>query len=270
MKPPISYYGGKQGLVPEILKLIPDHKQYVEPFTGGAAVYFAKPPSEAEVINDLDNRLVNFYRVLKNKEKFLKLQQMVEATLHSESDYRRAGEILHNGLKSEVEYAWALWIQTNLSFSNILGGSFAFGNDDRCCNVTNNKKKAFDFRYYHRLERTEIFCRDAVNLIKLKDTPYTFFYCDPPYVSSDCGHYKGYTLDDFRELLEVLSNIQGKFLMSSYPENILMEFRDRFSWGVKDIKKQVFVTGKRQSTKYKTECLTWNYELKKVQEPLFL
>lgn len=269
MKTPISYYGGKQRLVPEILKLIPSHKQYVEPFTGGGAVFFAKPPSDAEVINDLDNRLVNFYRVLKTKDKFIKLQEMIKATLHSESDYNRADKIISSEITCEIEYAWALWMQTNLSFSFILGGSFAFCNDDRTCKATNNKKNAFNDQYVKRLERTEIFCRDAINLIKLKDTPDTFFYCDPPYVSSDCGHYSGYTTENFTELLEVLTNIKGQFLMSSYPENILMDYRKRFCWNTKDIIKQVGVTGKRETPKYKTECLTWNYELKNIQQSLF-
>ena len=42
MKTPITYWGGKQQLVPKILSLIPEHKQYCEPFFGGGALYFAK------------------------------------------------------------------------------------------------------------------------------------------------------------------------------------------------------------------------------------
>jgi DNA adenine methylase len=41
MKTPLTYYGGKQQLSATILKLIPEHKRYVEPFTGGSAVFFA-------------------------------------------------------------------------------------------------------------------------------------------------------------------------------------------------------------------------------------
>lgn len=256
----MSYYGGKQRLVSKILPLFPPHLQYVEPFTGGGAVYFAKHPSEAEVINDLDHRIVNFYRVLKTKEKFLRLQEMVRATLHSESEYKRSKEIMNSEMKDDVEFAWSVYVQTNMSFSFILGGSFAFGNDDRSAKLSNNKRNAFDETYLKRLERTEIFCRDAVNLIKLKDTPGTFFYCDPPYVSSDCGHYKGYTMDHFRELLDTLTKIEGKFLLSSYPEEILMEYRTKFGWKSEDTIGEVAVTGKREDKKMKTECLTWNYQ----------
>ena len=46
MKTPITYWGGKQQLLPKILPLIPLHRQYCEPFFGGGALYFAKQQSE--------------------------------------------------------------------------------------------------------------------------------------------------------------------------------------------------------------------------------
>lgn len=54
MKTPISYYGGKQNMLKRILPLIPRHTQYVEPFFGGGAVFWAKPESEVEVVNDIN------------------------------------------------------------------------------------------------------------------------------------------------------------------------------------------------------------------------
>lgn len=256
-------------MVNEILPLFPEHSQYVEAFIGGGSVFFAKQPSEAEVINDFDGRVVNFYRVLKTRDLFFKLQEKVKATLHNEMEYRITRKILEKPMEDPVEYAWAFWMQTNMSFSFILCGSFAFGNDDRCAKLSNNKRNAFNENYLRRIEKCEIFCRDAVDLIKLKDTEGTFFYLDPPYVSSDCGHYEGYTMENFKTLLDTVSTIKGKFLMSSYPEEILMEYREKFKWNTHDIVKEVGVTGKREEPKYKTECLTWNYEIKRTQLEMF-
>lgn len=257
MKTPVSYYGGKQQMVKEILPLIPKHTQYVELFFGGGSVFFAKPRSEHEVINDLNLQVINFYKVLKTD--FDKLNKLIQATLHSEYDYQKSMDILKAPLENKIEYAWAFWCQTTLCFSNIIYGGFAFGNDERCARTTYNKKLNFDERYLRRIEKAEIFNRDALELIKLKDSPDTFFYIDPPYVSSNCGHYDGYTMDDFKNLLDALSNIKGKFLLSSYPEDILMEYRSKFGWHLRDIEKQVNVTGKREGSKMKTECLTYNY-----------
>lgn len=51
-------------MVNTILPLIPVHKVYVEPFFGGGAIFFAKEQSQAEIINDLNGEIVNFYKVV--------------------------------------------------------------------------------------------------------------------------------------------------------------------------------------------------------------
>src|SRR5579885_2325246 len=60
---PIPYIGGKNRLATKIVPMLPLHKTYVEPFAGGAQIFFHKPPSEVEVLNDIDGEVVNFYRV---------------------------------------------------------------------------------------------------------------------------------------------------------------------------------------------------------------
>ena len=65
MKTPITYYGGKQTLLKDILPLIPEHRVYTETFCGGAAVLFGKERAEVEVINDINMHITNFYWVAK-------------------------------------------------------------------------------------------------------------------------------------------------------------------------------------------------------------
>lgn len=259
-KTPISYYGGKQNLVKTILPMIPHHLQYVEPFCGGAAVFFAKGKSKHEIINDKNEWVTTFFRQMKTN--FDELERMIYGTAHAESEHKKSKDILLNG-GSDLEIAWAFWVQTTMSFTNKIFSGFAFGNYSRAP-ITNNKRNQFK-QYKNRLDNVEIFNRDAVDLIKLKDSKDTFFYIDPPYVSSNQGHYSGYTSEDFTNLLEVLSKIKGKFLLSSYPEPGLMEYRKKNNWNVRDLKQIVLVNGKRKETKNKTECLTWNYELNQTK-----
>ena len=120
-----------------------------------------------------------------------------------------------------------------------------------------------------RLEYCEIFNRDAVDIITLKDSENTFFYVDPPYVSSNCGHYEGYTKENFKTLLETLKGIKGKFLLSSYPEELLMVYRKECGWASKDIVQQLMVHNKREEAKFKTECITYNFENPNNQISLF-
>ncbi len=257
-------------MVKDILPLIPNHQQYVEPFFGGGAVFFAKKPSPHEVINDKLDCAITFYRVLKTR--FPELQSMIQATLHSESEYKRAKELLNS--EDDLLKAWAFWVQTQFGYSKQMESGWANGAytkafDDNWAKTNKNKRDNFTDKYSKRLERTEIFCRDALDIIKLKDTPDTFFYIDPPYVSSDCGHYKGYTIDDFAQLLELLATIKGKFLLSSYPEQILMAFRENFGWSSQDKIDRISVSGKGTKGKTKTECLTFNYEPEIMQSNLF-
>jgi DNA adenine methylase len=89
------------------------------------------------------------------------------------------------------------------------------------------------------------------------DTPDTFFYIDTPYVGANQGHYGGYTQSHFDELLECLSIIKGKFLLSSYPNKILTDFIKNNQWKSNDQDMQLAAS--RNGNKRKTECLTFNY-----------
>jgi DNA adenine methylase len=255
MKTPITYWGGKQQLTPEILRLIPPHKQYNEPFFGGGAVFFSKRPSEVEFINDINGEMVNFYRALKRN--FNELKEEVDCTLHSEFQHQQARNIYSNPLDhSSILRAWAVWMLSKQSMYAILGNTWCVEIERNRAVSFQNAKEAFTIIYARRLERTSIFCRDALNVIKTTDTPTTFHYVDPPYFNSDCGHYDGYTEADYINLLEMLSGLQGAFLLSSYPSSILAEYIARNGWRTRSI-----VMNKSAGKGSKTEVLTWNYEM---------
>lgn len=267
MKTPISYYGGKQNLVSELLPLIPKHTQYVEPFVGGETLFFAKKPSDHEVINDYDGLLINFWEVLKGD--FENLQALIQGTLHSELLYKRAKDILKNPDDHEpLIKAWAYWVNTQMGFSFKLFGGFAFENTSGRALLAKNKKDNFTSKLYERLKIVEIFNRDAIDIIKRKDSKTTFFYLDPPYAESDCGTYNK-TKNVYYDVLNLLPEIEGKFLLSSYPSEQLTEIRKNNGFNFKDIQQNLSVSGKHTLGKVKTECLTWNYQVENSQSELF-
>lgn len=264
MKTPITYYGGKQRMVSRILPLIPEHTLYCEPFAGGAAVLFAKPKSKAEVINDTSGEVVNFYKVCVSR--FPELQKLIQSTPHSRQLHREAADILKNPKQhDELKRAWAFWVQTNMSFSSTIFGGYAFerrGNS--VSKKINGKRIAFTDEIKERLELVDIECEDALRVIKYRDAPHTFFYIDPPYFNSDMGHYKGYTAEDFEKLLKVLSSIQGKFLLSSYPSEVLTRYSKKNGWKSISTTSKVAVTAR--TGKSKTEVLTANYDIEKMRK----
>lgn len=261
MKPPLTYYGGKQTLAPLIISLIPEHTLYGEPFTGGGAVFFNKQASQCEVINDTNGELMNFYKVI--RDNFKPLQKMISETLHSRKAFQQA-EVIYNNpdLFDNVTRAWAVWVICSQSFSSRMDGPFGF---DKTSKTTSkriaNKRLNFTSSYAERLEKVQIECADALYIIKSRDHENAFFYCDPPYVGTSCGHYKGYTEADYEALLATLAAIKGKFLLSSYPTSLLDTYSKAHSW--QSIKREMFVTVnmKAGNPKRKIEVLTANYPI---------
>lgn len=262
MKPPMTYYGGKQKLAPVIVPLIPEHTLYNEPFCGGAAILFAKPPSEIEVLNDTNKELINFYKVV--KQDYVSLEKQIRITLHSRSQHKDAS-IIYNAphLFNELQRAWAVWVLASQSFASIMDGSWGY---DKTRKNTTTKKimnKALQFteEYAIRLQNVQVECADALYIIKSRDSEVAFHYCDPPYFNSDCGHYGGYTEGDMRRLLDTLAVVNGKFLLSSYPSELLDGYIKQYGWHVRTFQSQVSVNKGSGRGKVKTEVLTANYPI---------
>lgn len=261
MKTPITYYGGKQTLLKYLLPLIPQHKLYCEPFFGGGAVFFAKPKSDVEVINDINGEVINFFKVIKTK--FPELQKEIQSTLHSRELYKKAMTIYNNPERySDVKRAWALWTATNQGFAGMIG-SWGFGKDDSKEASLANKRDAFTKQYESRLARVQVENNNAIKVIKRCDDKETFIYADPPYIGSDQGHYKGYSEDNYRELLDALAKVKGKFLLSSYPSKILHSYITKYKWKVQKVSKSVAVT--KHTDKVKTEMIVMNYDPFKIK-----
>lgn len=171
--------------------IMPPHKGYTETFAGGLAYLFSKEPAKGfEVVNDTNGAVVNFY--LQFKENFEELNKMVQSTLHSRQCYQDAKVIYENPhLFTKVEWAWAFWLLTNQGFACKIG-SWGYDRSSGSMEAkTRNKKLMFTEELAARLDRVQIECADAIKIIQSRDTPETLHYVDPPYVSSNQGHFQG-------------------------------------------------------------------------------
>jgi DNA adenine methylase len=262
MRPPLTYFGGKQNLSKRIVSLIPKHTAYVEPFFGGGAVFFAKEPSTVEVINDTNGEVINYYKVVKTQ--FKELESEIKTTLSSRELHRKACVIYqYPDLFTDVVRAWAIWTLSTQSYGSILGSTW---NKDNKTNMTvkkvNSKRLNSVEEYAKRLENTQIECKDAQYVIRSRDSAETFFYCDPPYFNSHLGHYRGYEEIDFEKLLIQLSEIKGKFLLSSYPSELLAKYVKKHKWYQQKIEMTICLSANpKVKNKVKTEVLTANYPI---------
>ncbi len=261
MKTPITYYGGKQLLASKVIELIPEHKLYCEPFIGGGAVFFQKEPSPVEVINDTNHELINFYEVCKRD--FTTLEKEVSISLHSRDLHRKARVIHENpDMFDSIKRAWAVWVLANQSYGAMLDGSFGYDRSGTTTKKITNKREAFNIDYAIRLQNCQIECTDALKIIKSRDTKESFFYCDPPYIGTDMAHFDGYLDDDFMDLINILENIEGKFLLSSFRHKALSEAIEKNQWYSFEIKMCKSMSRNAENKHgTKIEVLTANYPI---------
>lgn len=206
----LRYIGGKSKLAGQIVKRIPPHLAYVEPFAGGAWVFFRKSPSKVEVLNDLDGELINFWRVVQNhSEEFLRC---CERLLPSREIFECERSRTTAGL-TDIQRAVRYYYLQRLAFG---GGmkSLNFG-------TSSIRAPAFDVEglkaslsaVQKRLQRVMIECLDACDCIEKYDRPSTFFYLDPPYLTQQKYRFP-FTERDFARLADSLRTLRGKFLMT--------------------------------------------------------
>jgi len=260
-KTPITYYGGKLNMLKEILPRIPKRRIYTEAFFGGGAVFFAKEPAEAETINDTNSLAITFYEVLKTD--FDRLKSKIESTLFSRATYAVALTIYRMPhLFNKLQQAWAFYIATNMGFA-CSPTSWGYDKYSKRVKYFQNKKLRFDSSIAERLENAQIENNDAIKVINSRDAEDAFHYVDPPYINSDQGHYDGYTENDYRRLLDTLSGIKGKFLLSSYPSEILEKYIQKNGWHSIHFEKPLSArkaqAGKKRDRKI--EVLTANYPI---------
>src|SRR5690606_269377 len=231
MKPPFSYYGGKQRMASKIVPLIPQHTVYVEPFCGGATIMFAKGvvytgnnSDYREVINDTNQDIINFFEICRDRGD--ELQHLLDYSLYSQEEYRRAKA--YDG-DNKLWRAYYFFVNANQSFATILNGGWGTCNFSKN-NTSSYKNKTNILETIERLKFCYIGCEDAIKCIKRWDSPQTFFYCDPPYPDTNQGNYSGYSQQDFENLIETLNNCQGSFLLSCYHNDAVPKEWERFEF----------------------------------------
>jgi len=217
--------------------------------------FLRKKPAEVEFINDINGEMINFYRTLKLD--FEQLKTEIDCTLHSEFQHKQAKGIYASPLDhNSIMRAWAVWMLSHQSMYAILTNTWSVPINKNKAKRIQNLKEIFTIQYARRLEHTSIFCRDALNVIRSTDRKTTFHYVDPPYFNADMGHYDGYTLDDFKNLLDTLEKVEGKFMLSTYPSEILSEYVKRNGWRMIEIEMH-----RSAGNGTKTEVITMNYDL---------
>lgn len=242
LPPMFKYFGGKSRVAKKIVKAIPEHKTWVEPFAGGASVTLAKPPSEREVLADKRADVVRFYRHIKSGKDI----EIVPASK------RRFDQI---GDKSEADRTPGEFLLLQSKSFGGHGQSYADGSGSKAEML----RKKYD-RYWQRLQNTTLLNSDFRKSIRQYDSPDTLFYLDPPYPETK-KDYTNYGLDipSVETMRQTVDEIKGK-VMLSYPDS--PEVRQAFPKSKFHIKKfRLYrpLTSFNPGPRTRSELLIMNY-----------
>ena len=255
MKTLFRYYGGKGHLAPWIVRNLPQHQTYVEPFCGAASVLFNKPRSYAEVLNDKDSDIVNLFRVLRENSPLIphRLQTALALTPYSAEEYRLAYEYTDD----PVERARRFFVRSAMGFfadsCNLANPCPGFRADVWRKNgipAHNWARLPDNLDYFiERLRGVVVHNIDAFDIIQKYDRADTLFYIDPPYVAStrtQASHHRyrhDMDEDGHRALVDACLHLRGMAVVSFYAHPIYDAF-SRAGWRIE-----------RRTFYHKEECL---------------
>jgi len=217
----------------KLLPLFPSHKIYVEPFGGGASLLMGKEPSSVEVYNDLDSGLVDFFRVLRNKDQFAEFHQQVSLIPYAREEYDYCRKAWRE-TKDPVSRAVAWFVVARMAFSGDFGAGWS---STVSRSVRGMPRSVSDWltaidrlpEVAERLLRVQIEQSDFRKILDRYDTPNTFFYCDPPYIHAtrSAGKY-AHELDDndHQDLVDLLLTRRAKIMLSGYDHPIYQRLSD--------------------------------------------
>ena len=233
-KPALRYHGAKFRLAPWVIEHFPLHRCYVEPFGGAAGVLLQKPRAYAEVYNDLDGEVVNFFRVLRDPRTRAELIAACNETPYAREEFEMAWQPCDD----PVERARRLAVRAQMGFGSC-------GATKGVTGFRIDTKRSYGTAQQHwveypsavakageRMSGVLIENRPAIDVMLQHDAADTLHFVDPPYlhstrVRSNTTHLRYYRheMDDAEhvELLEVLRSLNGMVVLSGYPSALYAE-----------------------------------------------
>lgn len=250
MLSPYCRQGNKYRLRNQIIPLLPEHKIYVEPFAGGANIFFNKDKADKNILNDLDkdvyDRLIALQKAPLDKNKYIDLKNLDELKKfyinHSNSV---PDQIIYHKIKS----CYGFGGQTVKKASEIYP-------DIRINSPSTIILKNLE-EYKEKLNDVIIKNESYESVITQYDSPETLFFLDPPYENTNKNFYKDDGDFDYNKLSQILSKIKGKFFLTlNDSPNIRMLFKNfyikkidatnmwsnRYNNNNKRFRKELFIT----------------------------
>jgi DNA adenine methylase len=235
---------------------------YVEPFGGAGSVLLRKPRSFCEVYNDIDDEVVNLFRVLRDREFCLRLCDLLELTPFSRREFENA-----RGLDADpIERARRLVVRSFQAFGTSAANR-KYKTGFRAASKQSGRPHARDWANLpeclwlvtERLRGVVIENRDGLEIIRQQDHAEALFYIDPPYLhntrNENGKNYRfEFTMQDHLALAKIVHRATGRVILSGYESPL---YADLYKNWRRD-EKAVFASG-RSGSVVRKEILWMNF-----------
>ena len=239
MKPLLKYRGGKSKEIPHLKRHIPKFSgRYIEPFFGGGAMFFYLEPQFA-VINDINSKLMAFYKSVKSDfetlqhelteiEKIYRINRKKFEELKSQNPTERVNddnEILYYQIRdmfndlADKKYSDALvyFFINKTAYSGMIRYNSKGEFNVPYGRYANLNTSLITKAHNRLLANTDIYNCDYKTIFEMAEEN-DFMFLDPPYdcIFSDYGnaeHKDGFNENNHTELANAYKQLKCKALM---------------------------------------------------------
>ncbi|WP_039230661.1 DNA adenine methylase [Clostridium haemolyticum] len=266
MNSPIKWVGGKRNMRKELVAIMPEHFQYVEVFAGALWVMLEKEPCKLEIINDINDDLINFYKVIQDETRYKELINRLyfmpkSRELFDECDTK----IKNKEYKDEIDHALMFYYLLKLVFGgrfDRVKKSFCVPNDGRK-NINYEKFPEEFLELHERFKDVYIEKQDYKYILDKYDREDGLFFLDPPYLDTTEHNYGvSFGLEEYKILKDKLSKLKGKWILTCNDKPELRKLFKEFN--IKDNEVHYSVSGKSNACKKYKELIITNYKINNI------
>lgn len=263
----LRYYGGKGWLAKRLISLFPEdytYDLYVDLLGGGGNMIAQKGrTTRIEVYNDKDNDLVNFLLIMSGPQRE-ELKSRLRSLPSSRYLFEKWQDEWFQGIRpdNDMERAIRYYYIQRMKIVPHPNEKSGF----RSCKT---KSTAVDYQnsidnidgFADRFRNVVIENKDFRDIIEMYDSPSTFFFCDPPYVSKERLYKGGFSRADHIDLAKRLSKIKGKAMVTYYADPLIFELYAGWRLEMIDAAVGGVIKGELGQTRnWKTEHIFMNYQ----------
>lgn len=278
-KPVLRYHGAKFRMAEWVMQFFPEHNTYIEPFGGAAGVLLQKPRVYAEVYNDMDSSVVNFFRVLRDPSQRSQLLERIILTPYSRTDFEEAWEPTDD----PIEEARRLCIRAQMGFGSAGATKGATGfriDSKREYGTAQHLWTTYPAAVAdagQRLAGVLIENHPAIDIMFQHDTEASLHFVDPPYVHSTrhmvntkrCYRHE-MSDQEHIDLIEALKKLKGYVVLCGYDNHLYSEHLS--SWEKHSIKSRISAgrgTALRLENVWLNPACSLALEAQRVQQRMF-